>query len=175
MRKMTFSEMNRPDLDTLKHIPKIAVTVLLDNVRSLMNVGSVFRTCDGFLIEKIILCGITGIPPHREIQKTALGATETVSWTHERDILSALSKLKNDGHICIGVEQTIPSVSLIDMLPEKGKKYAVIFGSEVDGISNEVLYLLDFCIEIPQGGMKHSLNVSVAAGIVLHHFYEALK
>jgi 23S rRNA (guanosine2251-2'-O)-methyltransferase len=166
MRKRSLAELQRPSLEDYHNLPKHNVIVVLDNVRSALNVGSVFRTADAFRIQKIMLCGITATPPHREITKTAIGATESVQWEYHADILALLKHLKEDGFILAGIEQADPSVALQDWkIPDK--PIAVVFGNEVEGIQNEVMPLLDTCIEIPQSGTKHSLNVSVCAGIVL--------
>jgi tRNA G18 (ribose-2'-O)-methylase SpoU len=172
MRKLKLGELGRVGLTEFQQKEKLPVVVVLDNVRSMLNVGSVFRSCDAFAVSKLVLCGITGQPPHREIQKTALGATESVPWEHNKSIVDALQALKNEGYILIGIEQTDESIPLPSFKPESGKKYAFIFGNEVEGLSEEALPLLDMAIEIPQEGTKHSLNVSVAAGIVLYKVAE---
>ena len=166
MKKLTLDELGRDTLASYKSKDKIPVVAVLDNVRSALNVGSVFRIADAFAVEKILLCGITATPHHKEIAKTAIGATESVDWIYDSDIVSALSNLKSQGYFIIGVEQTDQSVSLNDF-DVSAAKIAVIFGNEVDGISDEALEMIDLCIEIPQFGTKHSLNVSVCAGIVL--------
>lgn len=145
--------------------------MVLDNVRSMHNVGSIFRTCDGFAVEKICLCGITGQPPHREIEKTALGATQSVNWSHYPTPLQAIEELQQKGYIIIAVEQAENSIMLNDFKAETGKKYALIFGNEVNGVSDEVMKVIDACIEIPQFGTKHSFNIVVSAGIVLWDFF----
>jgi 23S rRNA (guanosine2251-2'-O)-methyltransferase len=175
MKKLQLDELNRKSVDEFRQTEKIPVVVILDNIRSMMNVGSVFRTADAFLIEKIWLCGITGQPPHREITKTALGATESVNWEYAPQTTELVKKLKQEGYLIAGVEQTDSSVSLTDFSPDKNKKYALVLGNEVEGISQEILPLLDVCIEIPQEGTKHSLNVSVAAGIVIFQMYKSLR
>lgn len=166
MRKLKLEELGRISVEEYHTIPKIPVVVVLDNIRSAVNVGSVFRTADAFAIEKIIICGISATPPNREIFKTAIGATESVFWEYIEDVSEAVSFLKSEGYTLAGVEQTDHSVKLGSGLPET-RKIAVVFGNEVDGISDEILHKLDLCIEIPQYGTKHSLNVSVCAGIVL--------
>jgi 23S rRNA (guanosine2251-2'-O)-methyltransferase len=166
MRKRTLSELQRPTLEEYRVMPKKALIAVLDNVRSALNVGSVFRTADAFNIEKIILCGITATPPHREITKTAIGATESVAWEYHADIISILAALKNDGYLLVGVEQTDTSTPL-QQFQGADRPVAVVFGNEVEGIQDDVLPLLDLCVEIPQSGTKHSLNVSVCAGIIL--------
>lgn len=167
-------ELGRQSLSEFKKADKISVVVVLDDVRSLHNVGSVFRTADAFSIEKIVLGGITACPPHREIEKTALGATESVTWEHVSDIKEEVQKLKSAGYIICGVEQVNGSSKLHEYEIES-KKIVVVFGNEVKGVSQEVLNLCDQFIEIPQSGTKHSLNISVSAGIVLWELYRQLK
>jgi tRNA G18 (ribose-2'-O)-methylase SpoU len=174
MKKLIAEEMNRLSADEMKIAIKIPVCIILDNVRSLLNVGSIFRTCDAFRVEKLYLCGITGYPPQREIQKTALGATETVYWEYAADAGALIPQLKMAGYTIIAVEQTDSSGMLNTYLPEPGKKYALILGNEVEGVSNDLLSHVDLALEIPQSGSKHSLNVSVAAGIVVYKFFEHL-
>lgn len=175
MRFLKNEELGRPDPAEFSQIPKLPVTVVLDNVRSGLNTGSVFRTADGFLVERVFLCGITATPPDREVLKTALGATETVPWQHFRETSEAVQYLKDSGYFIYAVEQSDASVSLEKIKPEPGGKYAVIFGHEVRGVDERLIPLIDACIEIPQSGTKHSLNVSVCAGIVLWKFYEELR
>ncbi len=170
MRKLKLEELGRVDISTFKSVDKKPLVVVLDNIRSAMNVGSFFRTCDAFLIEKVILCGITAVPPNREIHKTAIGATESVEWEYEENIQNAVESLKSSDYEIIGIEQTTDSLPLTDVSIDKGKKYALVFGNEVNGITQEVLPLLNLAVEIPQYGTKHSLNVSVCGGIVLHYF-----
>lgn len=167
-------ELGRQSLSEFKKADKISVVVVLDDVRSLHNVGSVFRTADAFSIEKIILGGITACPPHREIEKTALGATESVTWEHVSDIKEFLQELKSAGYIICGVEQVAGSCKLHEYEVD-AKKIVVVFGNEVKGVSQEVLSLCDQFLEIPQSGTKHSLNISVSAGIVLWELYRQLK
>ncbi|MDB5210523.1 MAG: methyltransferase [Sediminibacterium sp.] len=159
-------ELGRMSVDEFKQAPKNPVMVLLDNIRSMHNVGSVFRTADAFLAEGICLCGYTPQPPHRDIHKTALGATETVDWMYFPTTLEAVQALKERGYLIYAVEQTEGSISL-EKFVSVDSKIAVVFGNEVEGVNSEVIKLCDGCIEIPQLGMKHSLNISVAAGIVL--------
>ncbi|MBK8347811.1 MAG: RNA methyltransferase [Saprospiraceae bacterium] len=173
MRKLKLEELGRVSAEDYKTIAKIPVVAVLDNIRSAMNVGSVFRTADAFAIEKIIICGISATPPNREITKTAIGATESVEWEYVEDINIAVSILKEKGYTVIGVEQTDTSAPL-DKAVLNYDKIAVVFGNEVDGISDEILDLLDFCLEIPQFGTKHSLNVSVCAGIILWEMHKAM-
>lgn len=160
-------ELGRKSVNEFKESQKMPVIVVLDNIRSMHNVGSVFRTADAFLMEAIFLCGYTPQPPHRDIQKTALGATETVDWITYPSALEAVLELKQNGYKVFGVEQTVGSIALQHFNRLPTGKTAVVFGNEVEGVSNNVLGQVDGCIEIPQLGMKHSLNVSVAAGIVL--------
>ncbi|WP_240627906.1 RNA methyltransferase [Terrimonas sp.] len=178
MRKLTMDELNRKSVEAFKASDKTPVIAVLDNVRSMHNVGSVFRTADAFLIEGVYLCGYTPKPPHRDIQKTALGATETVHWKYYNTTTEAVQELKATGYRIWAVEQVEGSILLDKIstlhLPEK-EKAAVIFGNEVSGVDAEVLKLCDGCIEIPQMGMKHSLNISVAAGIVLWELTKEFK
>ncbi|EKY16860.1 RNA methyltransferase [Capnocytophaga sp. oral taxon 326] len=167
MRKLANNELNRLDIEQFKKAEKTPLIVILDNVRSLNNIGSVFRTCDAFLIEKIYLCGITATPPNKEIHKTALGATDSVAWEYEENTLSAVEKLKEQGAYIISIEQAENSTMLNDFEPNRNQKYAIIFGNEVKGVEQEVVSASDEVIEIPQYGTKHSLNISVSAGIVI--------
>ncbi len=168
-------ELGRDSVADFQDKQKLPLVVVLDNIRSAMNVGSFFRTGDAFLIEKILLCGITATPPNREITKTAIGATESVHWEYHENITSALEQLKSAGYQLVGIEQTDVSVLLDDFEIKDDGKYALVFGNEVDGVSDEALAHLDVCLEIPQDGTKHSLNVSVCGGIVLWEFYLALN
>jgi tRNA G18 (ribose-2'-O)-methylase SpoU len=167
MRKLSMDELGRKSVEEFKQATKTPVIAVLDNIRSMHNVGSVFRTADAFLIEAIFLCGYTPQPPHRDIHKTALGATESVDWIYFETTVEAVNELKRQGYKVLAIEQTEGSVSLERISVSVGEKLAVVFGNEVDGVSDEVLPLVDGSIEIPQLGMKHSLNISVAAGIVL--------
>jgi 23S rRNA (guanosine2251-2'-O)-methyltransferase len=167
MRKLTMQELNRLPVADFKATAKSPVVLVLDNVRSLHNVGAVFRTADAFALEKIYLCGVTGRPPHREITKTALGSTESVAWAHVATTLGAAQALKEAGYQLIAVEQTTDSVLLPQFQPVAGQPLALVLGNEVFGVDDEVLALCDAAVEIPQLGTKHSLNVSVAAGVVL--------
>lgn len=171
MRKLKLEELGRISVDDFKNVEKIPVVVILDNVRSMHNIGSVFRTSDAFLIERVYLCGITATPPNKEIRKTALGATESVDWEYVQEINELIPQLKSDGFKILSIEQTEGSTSLSDFQLNPNEKYAVIFGNEVDGVQQSVINQSDFCLEIPQGGTKHSLNVSVCAGIVLWEFF----
>ncbi|MGN7756077.1 RNA methyltransferase [Chryseobacterium sp. 22532] len=175
VQKLKLEELNRIDVETFKKVEKIPLVIILDNLRSMHNVGASFRTADAFLIEKIILCGITPQPPHREIHKAALGATESVDWAYESDTNTAINDYKSRGYQIIGIEQTTDSVMITDFTIDKSKKYALILGNEVEGISDEALPNIDTFLEIPQLGTKHSLNVSVCGGIVMWEFAKALK
>lgn len=167
-------ELNRLTVQDFKEREKNPLVVVLDNVRSMHNVGSVFRTADGFAIERIMLCGITGQPPHREIEKTALGATESMDWEYHENVDDIVQQLREQGYVVCAVEQANNSVPLNHFKPEKGKKYALIFGNEVNGVTDSVMEMVDFCLEIPQFGTKHSFNISVTAGILLWDFYSKM-
>ena len=175
MRKLGIEELNRLNIEEFKLTEKISLSVILDNVRSLNNIGSIFRTCDAFLVEKLYLCGITSCPPHRDIHKTALGATESVAWEYNSNTLEILTKLKNDGYIIFSAEQTDMSLLLQDLKLDGKKKYAIVFGHEVKGVDQAVIDMCDACIEIPQFGTKHSLNVSVSAGILIWEMFRQLN
>lgn len=175
MKKLKLDELNRVDITAFKEQEKLPVVVVLDNVRSMHNVGSVFRTADGFSVEKVVLCGITAQPPHREIEKTALGATLSVDWVHFDDTLTAIDQLRNDGYQIIAIEQAQNSKMLNTYQPDQKLKYALIFGNEVNGVSDEVMQKIDECIEIPQFGTKHSFNIVISAGIVLWDFFAKLR
>ncbi len=175
MRKLKVTELNRLTPEAFKDSKKIPLVVVLDHVRSLNNVGSVFRTSDAFRIEALYLCGITACPPHAEIRKTALGAEETVCWNYFEDTLQAIEKLHAQGYIVCSVEQVQGSVMLDKLRLDKQKKYAVVLGNEVKGVQQEVVDRSDLCIEIPQYGTKHSLNVSVTAGIVIWDCFKQLS
>jgi 23S rRNA (guanosine2251-2'-O)-methyltransferase len=167
MRKLINSELGRKSIDEFRMSEKSPFLIVLDNVRSHNNVGSVFRTADAFLSQGIYLCGITAKPPHRDIQKTALGATESVEWVYFEKTEDAVMELKKEGYMIIGIEQTENAIQLQDFIPEKGVKYALIFGHEVNGVSQPAIDMCDLCVEIPQFGTKHSFNIAVSAGIVL--------
>ncbi len=167
MRKLSMNELGRLSTASFKDAEKLPVVIVLDNVRSGLNVGSVFRTSDAFLIEAIHICGYSPQPPHRDILKSALGSTDTVSWKGFETVTESIDQLKNEGFKVFAVEQVENSVSLIDFQVEKGEKIALVFGNEVSGVSEEALALADGCIEVPQWGTKHSLNISVCAGIVI--------
>lgn len=170
MRKLKLDELGRKSVEEFKKAKKNQIILVLDNIRSAMNVGSFFRTADAFALESIVLCGITAQPPHREINKTAIGADRSVDWSYVKEIKEAILSLKSNGYKIIGIEQTSHSTLLQDFNPDPDQKIALIFGNEVDGISEQILELLDDCLEIPQFGTKHSLNVSVTGGVVLWHF-----
>jgi tRNA G18 (ribose-2'-O)-methylase SpoU len=175
MRKLKLDELNRVSVDEFKHQDKLPVTVVLDNVRSMHNVGSIFRTSDGFAVEQVALCGITAQPPHREIEKTALGATQSVNWSYFETPQQAVEQLRNEGYQIIAIEQAENSIMLNNFQPSATDKYALFFGNEVSGVSDEVMQQIDACIEIPQFGTKHSFNIVVSAGIILWDFYAKLN
>jgi tRNA G18 (ribose-2'-O)-methylase SpoU len=166
--------MKRLTTEEFHDAAKLPLVVVLDNVRSMHNVGSVLRTADTFLVEEVVLCGITGTPPHPEIHKTALGAEDSVSWRHEASALEAVADLKARGYIILSIEQAEGSTMLHRFTPEPGRRYAVVLGNEVKGVSQDVIDLSDACLEIPQLGTKHSMNVSVTAGIVIYQFVHDL-
>jgi len=172
MRKLLNSELGRITPEEYKNSDRNPIVIVLDNVRSLLNTGSIFRTADAFRVRAVCLCGITGTPPHREINKTALGAAEVVPWRYFSETTDAITELKKDGYTVISVEQAEGSTDLASYEFGRGKNYAVVFGHEINGVSQEVLDMSDACIEIPQFGTKHSFNIAVAAGIVL---WEAAK
>ena len=175
MKKLTNEELNRPSVEEFKKADKIPLIVVLDNVRSMHNIGSVFRTSDAFLVEAIYLCGITATPPHKDIHKTALGATESVSWKYFDNTHDALRQLQTQNIVLIGIEQTLGGLSLDDFNPEPDQKYAVIFGHEVRGVQQSVIDMCDQCLYIPQFGTKHSLNISVCAGIVIWEMFSKMR
>lgn len=174
MRKLLNEELNRLSKEEFKQSDKSPILIVLDSVRSLYNVGSVFRTADAFRVEAIYLCGITATPPHREIHKTALGADETVTWKYFKTAEEAVTELKGNGWKIAAIEQAEGSVGLNKFQLGKGEKVALVFGNEVSGVSNEVMKLADVCIEIPQTGTKHSLNISVSAGVVVWELWKGL-
>lgn len=174
-RKLKITELNRISAEEFKKADKLPLVVVLDNIRSLHNIGSVFRTSDAFRVECIYLCGITATPPHPEMHKTALGAEFTVDWKYVNNAVEAVDNLRQDGYIVFSVEQTENSIMLEDIQLEQGKRYAVVLGNEVKGVQQEVIDHSDGCIEIPQYGTKHSLNVSVTAGIVIWDLFKQLK
>jgi tRNA G18 (ribose-2'-O)-methylase SpoU len=167
MRKLRNHELNRKSVAEFKASGKSPIVIVLDNVRSLNNIGSVFRTSDAFLVKELYLCGITSCPPNKDIEKTALGATESVYWKYYEHTHDAITELKINGYLIVAIEQAEQSISLEKFYPEKGKRYAFIFGHEVKGVKQEIVDISDICIEIPQFGTKHSLNIAVSAGIVI--------
>ncbi len=175
MRKLENKELDRKSIEAFKEAKKTPIIIILDDIRSLHNIGSVFRTADAFLIEKIILCGITATPPNKEINKTALGATETVAWEHCANVLEVIENLKKENVTVLAVEQVENAVLLQNFEVEKHKKYALVFGNEVFGVSQEAVAMCDDCIEIPQLGTKHSLNISVSAGIVVWDLFKKMN
>lgn len=175
MRKLQLKELNRIGVDDFKQIKKLPVICVLDNIRSGLNIGSAFRTADAFAIEGIYLCGISAQPPHRKIEKTAIGATESVDWKYYESTLEAVKYLEKDGYLVLPVEQTTGSERLEDFIFQKNEKVALVFGNEVRGVSNDVIDYFDRSIEIPQYGTKHSLNISVSVGIVLWHITQQLR
>lgn len=175
MRKLKNNELGRISVDEFKSTKKTPLIVVLDNIRSLNNIGSVFRTSDAFLIEKIYLCGICATPPNKDIHKTALGATESVEWEYVEDTIALVEKLKDSKVKVLAIEQAENSTKLDTFYPEKDQKYAIVMGNEVKGVQQEVVNASDFCIEIPQLGTKHSLNISVTTGVVIWDLFTKLK
>jgi len=175
MRKLKNSELDRLTIDGFKEATKTPVIIILDNIRSLNNIGSVFRTSDAFLIEKIYLCGITAKPPHKDIHKTALGSTDTVAWEYAENTLSLVEKLKDENVKIVSIEQAENATLLNNFKVEKNTKYALVFGNEVKGVAQEVINSSDTVIEIPQFGTKHSLNISVSCGVVIWDIFSKLS
>ena len=175
MRKLENSELDRPSAEDFKVLAKVPIVVVLDNIRSCHNIGSVFRTSDALLIEKIFLCGISSTPPDKEIRKTALGAEYTVAWEYHADTLEAISTLKAQGYTVIAIEQVEKSISLSNYHPSENSKLALVFGNEVKGVQQEVVNQCDLAIEIPQYGTKHSFNISVSVGIVLWDLFNKIR
>lgn len=175
MRKLENKELERKSVAAFKEATKTSLIIILDDIRSLHNIGSVFRTADAFLIEKIYLCGITAVPPNKEIHKTALGATETVAWEYQKEVTEVIENLKKDSISVFAIEQVENSIFLQNFEVQKDKKYALVFGNEVYGVSQKAIELCDGTIEIPQLGTKHSLNISVSAGIVVWDLFTKLK
>ena len=173
MKKLSMEELNRDSVEEFKQKSKHPVVIVLDNIRSMHNVGSTFRTSDAFLVEKIVLCGITAQPPHREIHKTALGATDSVTWEYEKESFTALEKLKAEGYQIVLVEQTDNSILLQEAEFKEDEKYAFVFGNEAFGVQDSLLPLADTVLEIPQFGTKHSLNVSVSIGVILWSYLQS--
>ncbi|MCM1332048.1 MAG: RNA methyltransferase [Bacteroides sp.] len=173
-KKKTIWELHRLSAEEFKQAPKLPIAAVLDNVRSLSNVGAILRTCDAFAIDKVMLCGVTGTPPSPEIHKTALGAEDSVDWIYYENTLDALKALKEEGYTICALEQVADSISLEQFNPEPGKKYAIVAGHEVNGVAQEVVDAADICLEIPQHGTKHSLNVSVSTAIALWHLFSKM-
>lgn len=175
MRKLKNEELDRLDVQGFKKAEKTSISLVLDNIRSLNNIGSVFRTADAFLVEKIYLCGITASPPHKDIRKTALGATESVAWEYRENTVSLVEELRSQRHEVLAIEQAEKSRILNQFRPESDQKYALVFGNEVKGVDQEVVNACDGVIEIPQFGTKHSLNISVSVGVVVWDFWSKLQ
>lgn len=175
MRKLSLKELNRVNVATFKEQEKTPLVIVLDNVRSALNVGSAFRTADAFALEKLYLCGITATPPHREILKTAIGATESMDWEYTKQTVDAIQVLKTQGFQILAVEQATESIPLQEFTPEAHQKYALVFGNEVKGVGEEVMALVDACLEVPQFGTKHSLNISVCLGVVVWDIFRQIR
>ena len=175
MRKLKNNELHRLDVESFKKAEKTPLIVVLDNVRSLNNIGSVFRTADAFIIKAVYLCGITAKPPHKDIHKTALGATDSIDWTYYDNTLSAIEHLKQAGIKIVSVEQVDTAIPLQNFEVDKQQTYALVFGNEVKGVQQSVVEASDYCVEIPQFGTKHSLNIAVSAGVVLWEFVRKMK
>lgn len=175
MRKLSLKELNRVNIATFKAQEKTPLVIVLDNVRSALNVGSAFRTADAFALEKLYLCGITATPPHREILKTAIGATDSMDWVYHKETKEAIEELKAQGFQILAVEQATDSVPLQVFKPLVGQKYALVFGNEVKGVGEEVMETIDTCLEVPQFGTKHSLNISVCLGVVVWDLFKQIK
>jgi len=174
MEKKTIRDLNRTDIEHFRRQAKMQLTVVLDNVRSLNNIGAIFRSCDAFAVERLALCGICQCPPSAEIHKTALGAEDSVAWTYHPTTAGCIEELQRDGYTICCLEQVKGSIDLQDFTPQKGRRYALILGHEVDGVDQAIVDQCDVCLEIPQQGTKHSLNVSVSGGIAIWHFFEHL-
>ena len=174
MEKKTIWDLHRVDVEHFRRQPKIRLTVVLDNVRSLNNIGAIFRTCDAFAVERIALCGITACPPAPEIHKTALGAEESVDWVYFSSTEECVESLQHEGYTLCCLEQVKGSIELQDFLPQRGRRYALVLGHEVNGVAQNIVNQCDICLEIPQRGTKHSLNVSVSGGIAIWHFFTHL-
>lgn len=175
MRKLQMDELNRLSVEDFKETNKNNFCIILDDIRSMNNVGSAFRTADAFLVEKIYLCGITATPPHREIEKTALGSTESVAWEYRENVMDLVKELQANGYVVLAVEQVENSLKLNNFEPELNQKYAFVFGNEVFGVNQEVVELANNCLEIPQFGTKHSLNISVTVGIICWDFMSKMQ
>lgn len=175
MKKLTLRELNRVSVADFQAMKKSPVVLVMDNIRSALNVGSAFRTGDAFAVEKVVLCGITAQPPHREILKTAIGATASVAWEYHKETVHAIEKLRKEGYHIVAVEQAAESKTLEEFPFSENEKYALVFGNEVTGVAQPVMDLVDHCVEIPQFGTKHSLNISVSIGVVLWEFIRNRK
>lgn len=175
MEKKKIWELERPDADSFRKMAKLPLMLVVDNVRSLNNIGAMFRTCDAFLVEKVCLCGISATPPSVEIHKTALGAEDTVEWAYFADTFMAVTELRKRGYTVCALEQVKQSIPMQDFVVDSGKPYAIVVGNEVEGVRQDVVDACDFCIEIPQFGTKHSLNVSVSAALAIWHFFKQMK
>ncbi len=175
MRKLLNEELNRKSVEEFIQAAKTPIVIVLDNVRSLNNIGSVFRTADAFLVEAIYLCGITGTPPNKDIQKTALGSTDSVSWKYFNSALSAINELKQNGYDVYAIEQVQSAIMLNDFKPNKGHRLAIVFGNEAKGVQQEVIDASTNVIEIPQVGTKHSLNIAVSVGVVLWDLFQKIR
>lgn len=175
MRKLANSELERLDVEDFKKVAKTPLIIVLDNIRSLNNIGSVFRTADAFLVKKIYLCGITAQPPHKDIHKTALGATESVDWEYQESTIEVVHQLKSEGVKTIAIEQAENAILLNDYSIQQNETYALVFGNEVKGVSQEVVSAGQEVIEIPQFGTKHSLNIAVSVGVTIWHFWASLN
>lgn len=171
MRKLSIEELNRVSIEEFKSLNKLPLVVVLDNIRSTNNIGSIFRTCDAFCVSQIAICGISATPPNKEIHKTAIGAEQSVDWQYFPTTIDAIESLKVDGFKVMAVEQAEGSIDIRNFNPNSSEKYAFILGNEVEGVSDDVMELVDGCIEIPQYGTKHSLNVSITAGIMLYDYH----
>ena len=172
MEKKTIWDLHRVDIEHFRRQPKMSLTVVLDNVRSLNNIGAIFRTCDAFAVERIMLCGISACPPSPEIRKTALGAEDSVTWEYHPTTDSCIAGLQREGYTLCCLEQVKGSIDLHEFIPQQGRRYALILGHEVNGVEQAIVNQCDICLEIPQRGTKHSLNVSVSGGIAIWHFFE---
>lgn len=175
MRKLENKELERKSVADFKEAAKTPITIILDDIRSLHNIGSVFRTSDAFLIEKIYLCGITAVPPNKEIHKTALGATETVAWEYQKEVTEVIAQLQQEDWTVYAIEQVEQAIFLQDFKVDRSTKYALVFGNEVYGVSQKAISMCEGSIEIPQLGTKHSLNISVSAGIVVWDLFQKMK
>lgn len=175
MKKLSLKALNRLSISEFKEIQKIPIIIVLDNIRSALNVGSAFRTADAFALQGICLCGITAQPPHREILKTAIGATDSMDWTYYENTAIAIEELKSQGYKIVGVEQAEESIMLQDVELVGDEKIALIFGNEVNGVGEEIMQMLDECVEVPQFGTKHSLNISVCLGVVVWEYFRKMK